>query len=220
MRKESIELFKTLNAEMREFQKAGVELPNEIKKYQLKVNQFYERNKLNVVNDQFTIRAKLTHDQENELVDIAKAMTDDNNVHFLTDYKNILETNKMKRFGATDLDSLIKRMDFLANEQSEVLIKNSLSSSQILEVYTWGKNKNLSDEQIDKLVLDKIKTTGLTGSSLHKSIYKSIKRKKLGKGVQKNLGTAKRGKQRPSINGSKQKQGRGLKTLYGIDNED
>ena len=146
MRKESIELFKTLNAEMREFQKAGVELPNEIKKYQLKVNQFYERNKLNVVNDQFTIRAKLTHDQENELVDIAKAMTDDNNVHFLTDYKNILETNKMKRFGATDLDSLIKRMDFLANEQSEVLIKNSLSSSQILEVYTWGKNKNLSDE--------------------------------------------------------------------------
>ena len=220
MRKESIELFKTLNAEMKNFTKNNKPIPNEVKMYQSKINQFYKKNGINAQKNQFTTRAKLTPDQENELNDLAIGMMNNNDVHFLTDYQNILESGKFKRFGVTDVDDLIKTMDFLKNAQDEEIVKNVLSSSQIIEIFSQATKKGIQQEDIIRRIVDKYKKTGLTGSELHESMYKSIKQTRLGKGVQKNLGVAGKGKQRPSIKGSKQKQGRGLKTLYGIDNED
>ena len=206
MNKEMREYFNVLNDELKEFEKNNLPVPNEIRKYQLKVNQFYMKNGIKAKQNQFTTRAKMTPDQESELFEIAEEMRTNNDVHFLADYENILKSGKFKRFGVESVDDLIDTMDMLDNSKGDELVSNILSSSQLIETFTLAKKNNISEEEMFQKIKKKYKQTGLTGSELHKSIYNSInKRKRLGKGISNN---------KPS----NQKMGKGLEELYGINN--
>lgn len=205
------EYFNTMNNEIKEFTKRGLPVPNEIRKYQTEIQMFYKENNISNKQGLFSTSSKLNKSQQDELMDIAERMRKDNDVHFVTDYENMLETGKFDRFGIDNTKDLIKHLDFLNNAQDEEVIKNILTSSQIIEIFSVGSKNKYTDDELMKMILDKYKNEGVVGSSLHESIYKSInkpknkpKQKRLGSGVQKSSG--------------KQKMGRGLEELYGVNN--
>lgn len=207
MTDEQKEYFKAMNNEIKEFTKKGLPVPNEIRKYQTEIQMFYKENNISNKQGLFSTSSKLNKSQQNELMDIAERMRKDNDVHFVTDYENMLETGKFDRFGIDNTKDLIKHLDFLNNAQDEEVIKNILTSSQIIEIFSVGSKNKYTDDELMKMILDKYKSEGVVGSSLHESIYKSInkpKQKRLARGVQKTSG--------------KQKMGRGLEELYGVSN--
>ena len=196
-----------MNNEIKEFTKKGLPVPNEIRKYQTEIQMFYKENNISNKQGLFSTSSKLNKSQQDELMDIAERMRKDNDVHFVTDYENMLETGKFDRFGIDNTKDLIKHLDFLNNAQDEEVIKNILTSSQIIEIFSVGSKNKYTDDDLMKMILDKYKSEGVVGSSLHESIYKSInkpKQKRLARGVQKTSG--------------KQKMGRGLEELYGVSN--
>lgn len=207
MTNEQKEYFNAMNNEIKEFTKKGLPVPNEIRKYQTEIQMFYKENNISNKQGLFSTSSKLNKSQQDELMDIAERMRKDNDVHFVTDYENMLETGKFDRFGIDNTKDLIKHLDFLNNAQDEEVIKNILTSSQIIEIFSVGSKNKYTDDDLMKMILDKYKSEGVVGSSLHESIYKSInkpKQKRLARGVQKTSG--------------KQKMGRGLEELYGVSN--
>lgn len=207
MTDEQKEYFNAMNDEIKEFKRKGLPVPNEIRKYQTEIQMFYKENNISNKQGLFSTSSKLNKSQQDELLDIAERMRKDNDVHFVTDYENMLETGKFDRFGIDNTKDLIKHLDFLNNAQDEEVIKNILTSSQIIEIFSVGSKNKYTDDELMKMILDKYKSEGVVGSSLHESIYKSInkpKQKRLGRGVQKTSGTS--------------KMGRGLEELYGVSN--
>ncbi len=201
------EYFNSMNNEIREFNRKGLPVPNEIRKYQTEIQMFYKENNMSNKQGLFSTSSKLNKSQQDELYDIAERMRKDNDVHFVTDYENMLESGKFDRFGIDNTEDLIKHLDFLNNAQDEEVIKNILTSSQIIEIFSVGSKNKYTDDELMKMILDRYKNEGVVGSSLHESIYKSInkpKQKRLGRGIQKTSG--------------KQKMGGGLEELYGVSN--
>lgn len=212
MTNEQKEYFNAMNNEIREFKRKGLPVPNEIRKYQIEIQMFYKENNISNKQGLFSTSSKLNKAQQDELFDIAERMRKDNDVHFVTDYENMLESGKFDRFGIDNTRDLIKHLDFLNNAQDEEVIKNILTSSQIIEIFSVGSKNKYTDDELMKMILDKYKNEGVVGSSLHEAIYKSINKPKnepkqnnrLGRGVQKTSGTT--------------KMGRGLEELYGVSN--
>lgn len=203
------EYFQTMNNEIREFNRKGLPVPNEIRKYQTEIQMFYKENNISNKQGLFSTSNKLNKSQQDELFDIAERMRKDKDVHFVTDYENMLESGKFDRFGIDNTKDLIKHLDFLNNAQDEEVIKNILTSSQIIEIFSVGSKNKYTDDELMKMILDKYKNEGVVGSSLHEAIYKSINKSKnkpkepmLGRDFQKTSGT--------------KKMGGGLEELYGV----
>lgn len=210
MTDEQKEYFNAMNDEIKEFKRKGLPVPNEIRKYQIELQMFYKENNLSNKQGLFSTSSKLNKTQQDELFDIAERMRKDNDVHFVTDYENMLESGKFDRFGIDNTKDLIKHLDFLNNAQDEEVIKNILTSSQIIEIFSVGSKNKYTDDELMKMILDKYKNEGVVGSSLHEAIYKSINKPKnepkqnnrLGRGFQKTSGS--------------KKMGGGLEELYGV----
>lgn len=176
------DVLREINKGIKEFKKEGYTTPKPIQKHLETLNDFYDRNHLRVRHNQFTTSDKLNMEQWEELSEITKSFLEDNDVHFLEDYQNILDSGKFNKFKnlkgkkeIKDVQTLIDRMDMLSEEVDGVKLNNLLSSNQIIEVFNFAKRHNISESDMMDTIINEHSTgkKPLYGDDLQKKIYES-----------------------------------------------
>lgn len=177
------QLFREMNVLMQQYDRAGVKMPQEIRKYREHIADIYQANNVRgqfAKNDIFPRGAaidKLNPGIRDELLSIAESMRDSDYVYNLKDYQNyldILRDNKFEKWNVTTVNDVIKRLDYLKNAVDDEVIKNILSSDQLLDLYDVAHVNGISDDELFEIISDKYDDTEKTGDTLHKLIYKSI----------------------------------------------
>ena len=176
-------LFRDMNVLMQQYDRAGVRMPQEIRKYRERIADIYQENNIRgqfAKNDIFPRGAaidKLNPGIRDELRSIAEGMMDNNYVYNLHDYENyldILKDKKFEKWNVTTVNDVIERLDYLKNSVDDEVIKNILSSDQLLDLYDVAHVNGISDEELFEIITDKFKESEKKGDTLHKLIYKSI----------------------------------------------
>lgn len=178
-------LFREMNVLMQQYDRAGVKLPQEIRKYRERIADIYQENNVKgqfAKNDIFPRGAaidKLNPGIRDELLSIAEGMRDNDYVYNLNDYQNYLDILKDKKFEkwyVTSVNDVIDRLDFLKNTMDSEVIKNILSSDQLMDLYDTAKNNNISEDDLLSQIVEQYEATGYMGDTLHESIYQAIER--------------------------------------------
>jgi hypothetical protein len=178
-------LFREMNVLMRQYDNAGVKLPQEIRKYRERIADIYQENNIKgqfVKNDVFPRGAaldKLNPGIRDELRSIAEGMMDNDYVYNLHDYENyvdILKDKKFEKWNVQNVNDVIDRLDFLKNKADSEVIKNILSSDQLMDLYDTAINGNVSEDRLLDLILEQYEATGYTGDTLHEAIYAAIEK--------------------------------------------
>lgn len=180
------QLFRNMNVLMGQYDNAGVKMPQEVRKYRERIGDVYQkygissRGRQFVKNDKFPRGAaidKLPAGAQEELAAIAERMMDSKYVYNLKDYENyldILKDNKFEKWNVTTVNDVIKRLDYLKNAVDDEVIKNILSSDQLLDLYDVAHVNDISDDELFEIITDKFNESEKKGDTLHKLIYKSI----------------------------------------------
>ena len=178
-------LFRDMNVLMQQYDRAGVRMPQEIRKYRERIADIYQENNIRgqfAKNDIFPRGAaidKLNPGIRDELRSIAEGMMDNDYVYNLHDYENyldILKDKKFEKWDVTSVNDVIDRLDFLKNTMDSEVIKNILSSDQLMDLYDTAKNNNISEDDLLSQIVEQYETTGYMGDTLHESIYQAIER--------------------------------------------
>ena len=178
-------LFRDMNVLMQQYDRAGVRMPQEIRKYRERIADIYQENNIRgqfAKNDIFPRGAaidKLNSGIRDELRSIAEGMMDNNYVYNLHDYENyldILKDKKFEKWDVTSVNDVIDRLDFLKNTMDSEVIKNILSSDQLMDLYDTAKNNNISEDDLLSQIIEQYEATGYMGDTLHESIYQAIER--------------------------------------------
>ena len=178
-------LFRDMNVLMQQYDRAGVRMPQEIRKYRERIADIYQENNIRgqfAKNDIFPRGAaidKLNSGIRDELRSIAEGMMDNDYVYNLHDYENyldILKDKKFEKWDVTSVNDVIDRLDFLKNTMDSEVIKNILSSDQLMDLYDTAKNNNISEDDLLSQIIEQYEATGYMGDTLHESIYQAIER--------------------------------------------
>lgn len=178
-------LFRDMNVLMQQYDRAGVRMPQEIRKYRERIADIYQENNIKgqfAKNDIFPRGAaidKLNPGIRDELRAIAEGMMDNDYVYNLHDYENYMDILKDKKFEKWDVNSVndvIDRLDFLKNTMDSEVVKNILSSDQLMDLYDTAKNNNISEDDLLSQIVEQYEATGYMGDTLHESIYQAIER--------------------------------------------
>jgi hypothetical protein len=176
-------LFRDMNVLMQQYDRAGVRMPQEIRKYRERIADIYQENNIRgqfAKNDIFPRGAaidKLNPGIRDELRSIAEGMMDNDYVYNLHDYENyldILKDKKFEKWDVTSVNDVIDRLDFLKNTMDSEVIKNILSSDQLMDLYDTAKNNNISEDDLLRQIVEQYDATGYMGDTLHESIYQAI----------------------------------------------
>lgn len=177
------QLFREMNVLMQQYDRAGVKMPQEVRKYRERIADIYQENNVRgqfAKNDIFPRGAaidKLNPGIRDELLSIAEGMRDNDYVYNLNDYQNYLDILKDKKFEKWEVNTVndvIDRLDFLKNTMDSEVIKNILSSDQLMDLYDTAKNNNISEDDLLSQILEQYEATGYMGDTLHESIYQAI----------------------------------------------
>lgn len=177
------QLFREMNVLMQQYDRSGVKLPQEIRKYRERIADIYQDNNVRgqfAKNDIFPRGAaidKLNPGIKDELLSIAEGMRDNDYVYNLNDYQNYLDILKDKKFEKWDVNTVndvIDRLDFLKNTMDSEVVKNILSSDQLMDLYDTAKNNNISEDDLLSQIVEQYEATGYMGDTLHESIYQAI----------------------------------------------
>lgn len=176
-------LFRDMNVLMKQYDNAGVKMPQEIRKYRERISDLYQENNIKgqfAKNDIFPRGAaidKLNPGVRDELRSIAEGMMDNDYVYNLHDYENymdILKDKKFEKWDVNNINDVIDRLDFLKNTMDSEVIKNILSSDQLMDLYDTAKNNNIDEDDLLSEILEQYEATGYMGDTLHESIYQAI----------------------------------------------
>lgn len=176
-------LFRDMNVLMQQYDRAGVRMPQEIRKYRERIADIYQENNIKgqfAKNDIFPRGAaidKINPGIRDELRSIAEGMMDNDYVYNLHDYENYMDILKDKKFEKWDVNTIndvIDRLDFLKNTMDSEVIKNILSSDQLMDLYDTAKNNNIDEDDLLSQILEQYETTGYMGDTLHEAIYQAI----------------------------------------------
>ena len=179
------QLFREMNVLMQQYDRAGVKLPQEIRKYRERIADIYQENNVRgqfAKNDIFPRGAaidKLNPGIKDELLSIAEGMRDNDYVYNLNDYQNYLDILKDKKFEKWDVNTVndvIDRLDFLKNTMDSEVVKNILSSDQLMDLYDTAKNNDITEEDLLSQIVEQYEATGYMGDTLHESIYQAIEK--------------------------------------------
>ena len=191
------DLFNQLNEAMNDWDKAGF-TSNDLKLYQDKLEDFYNKNNMNVAhNDRFSWQKDMTQEQADELFDLAESMAQDDYVYLETyqdmlnmDYEDIgtqstydkinLEaiSNISEQYpdSVQNLEDYVNFIDRMNNYKNNAMLSSILSSDQVAELYSLGSWQDLTDEQIETIIYTELELTtkGQTGDVLYNAVLEAI----------------------------------------------
>lgn len=170
------ETFKLLNAEMREFKRNHVAIPDKIKEYQGMLQQIYKNNNIDLKNDKtFTVTKKLPLDVEAEVVALSEKMLKDKDVAFYGDYKEMQKRGTFQKFGLKSLNDYVEGLNMIQAYRSDSQAQALLSSDQFVETVLRGKKKaKMTPEDVIGIMSFEHSLTHATGDSLQMKLYEAI----------------------------------------------
>lgn len=191
------DLFNQLNEAMNDWDKAGF-TSNDLKLYQDKLEDFYNKNNMNVAhNDRFSWQKDMTQEQADELFDLAESMAQDDYVYLETyqdmlnmDYEDIgtqstYDKINLEAFSkiseqypdsVQNLEDYVNFIDRMNNYKNNAMLSSILSSDQVAELYSLGSWQDLTDEQIETIIYTELELTtkGQTGDVLYNAVLEAI----------------------------------------------
>ena len=131
--------------------------------------------------DRFTMRSDLTPEQEKQLLEIANYMENHKTASYSYYNKKLsepaqkaYETAKSKGYvNGDDRQSFIDFIDFMENSQAIKEASSMLGSKVIARIYGYGKDKGLSADEINDLILNNY-SDFKTGDALQNYIFDEI----------------------------------------------
>lgn len=173
---EQKETFKILNAQMREFKRNHVAVPDKIKEYQGALQQIYKNNNIDLKNDKtFTVTKKLPLDVEADIVALSEKMLKDKDVAFYGDYKEMQRRGTFAKFGLKSMNDYIEGLNTIQAYRSDSQAQALLSSDQFVETVLRGKKKaKMKPEDVIGLMSFEHSLTKTTGDSLQMKLYEAI----------------------------------------------
>lgn len=188
------DLFIGLNNLMDEWDDKGV-TSNNLNLFRDKLEDFYDRNNLNVKNtDRFSWQKGMTEDQAEELYNLAYQMGTDPYSDMST-YEDLLDEDFTDLGTQTTYDSInldafqkiseqysdintfqdyVDFIDRMNNFKSNALLSSILDSNQVAELYALGSWQNLSDEDVNNIIAFEYSMSGKTGDKLYNTILEAI----------------------------------------------
>ena len=172
IRKETRQLFTELNRSFRDWQKLGV-ISDEASKYIDMLETFYDNNDIKVANPQkFTIQKWLTPEQENELLDIALAMSRESRA-FVETFKEISENENSVYYGA-DVKDIVLSINTIDRSMNDALLREIFDSDEIRELQAESHKAGLSWNEVITWIVFEYESSGATHESMTNRILNSI----------------------------------------------
>lgn len=153
------------------------EMPDSVRMYHELLEEFYARNGNNPSDPyNFNTRVRLTPDAEEELADLASAFLydDTTDIDYFEDFFDPSKKDWRDRYDINTMDDLINFLNRVDRYRNDALISSILSSSQIVELYTEGDKKGLSEDDISKMIYLEYSMTGNEDTKLYDQIWNSI----------------------------------------------
>ena len=171
------EIIREANDRLLDWEDVG-NVPDSIQQYRDMLSNFYRDAGKNVKNPKIiSSHAKLTDEQEEELIDIAESINANEKTDielyedFLTDQNR---SNQREALGVTDIESAVEILDILNNYSSNASLSSMLSSDQVVELFQEGHDKGLSDDEIEQYIEDAYNDTGAEGNDLYTMVWDAI----------------------------------------------
>lgn len=176
--KEYKSLMKELNKTLDDWDELGVK-PNEVRQAEHMLELFYEWSGKNPKDTaRFSTRLKLTDEQQEELEQIAQSFV---NMDIFADehYKeNFLKAwERAKQHGFENIEEYKNFIDAKERFEKEKLIASIMSYYEyemIKRKYSRNHKNEISEEDLNKLILNIYKSTGKEGEELYEFVYKNI----------------------------------------------
>lgn len=172
IRQETRKLFTELNRSFNEWKKLGV-ISDESAKYVDMLEMFYDNNDIKVANPQkFTVQKWLTPEQENELLDIALAMSSESRA-FVETFKQISENPDSVYYGA-DVKDIVLSINTIDRSMNDALLREIFDSDEIRELQAESHKAGLSWNEVIAWIVFEYESSGSTHESMTNRILNAI----------------------------------------------
>lgn len=176
--KEYKKLFREINKNLNEWNKLGSK-PNEVRYAESLLSAFYESiGKSPKVDDRFNLRIKYTEEQQEELEEIAQAVANFDNIEPTTLYdKKFIEKFK-KAKGKADINTIEDYVKFIDRKnifEQERLLSSVLSWYEYNELLKRTKDKDLTSDDLNSMIVNTYKRKGLQHDTLYEYIYRKLR---------------------------------------------
>lgn len=173
IRKETRQLFTELNRSFNEWEKLGV-ISDESAKYIDMLEMFYDNNDIKVANPQrFTIQKFLTPEQENELLDIAFAMSRESRA-FVETFKEISENENSVYYGA-DVKDIVASINTIDRSMNDAFLRSIFDSDEIREIQQAVSQKDgLQWDEVIAWIKFEYDASGATHEAMTNRILNAI----------------------------------------------
>lgn len=172
IRKETRQLFTELNRAFRDWEKLGV-ISDEASKYIDMLESFYDNNDIKVANPQkFTIQKFLTPEQENELLDIALAMSRESRA-FVETFEEISKNENSVYYGA-DVKDIVLSINTIDRSMNDALLREIFDSDEIRELQAESHKAGLQWDEVVAWIVFEYQSSGATHEAMTNRILNAI----------------------------------------------
>lgn len=155
-------------------------LPDTVKVFKELLEEFYEEHGNHPQDPtNFSARVKLSGDAEEELAQLAEAFLNDKGTD--TDiYTDLLmdptREDWRERYNLETMEDVVSFLNTMEEYKNDALMREILSSDQIMELYSEANKKGLTDREINNIIYSEYSLSGLEDEDLYTQIWGSIKR--------------------------------------------
>ena len=152
------------------------ELPDIVRETRELLRDFYDRQgKTPKEDDNFNTRLKLDEEGEELLTEIAWRFKEDEYSDF-SFYHKFYDTNSdfRDRYNIHDVNDWIDFINKINRFKNDRFLKEILSSDQILELYSEGNSKGLSEDEIDGIIYLEYSGSGAKFDDLYNQIWGAL----------------------------------------------
>lgn len=177
MRDENREIIKEAMERMSEWDEYDKEdMPETVLEFKELLNDFYETQGKNPKDpENFNTRVKLSEEGEELLTDIAYGFINEPDTD--VDYYENLFDNKgdwKTRYNIKTMGDMIQFLNRIKRFKNDRLLREILSSDQIIELFNEGEKKGLDETDIENWIVFEYTGGGKTGDDLYNQIWGAI----------------------------------------------
>ena len=173
MKKEVKELFKELNKGISEMKNTTGTIPEPMKKYQRAINMTYKRHDVNFGRKGKFKVSDMSPELEQDLFNIAVAMTNDKQVLFLEDYQKMYERGDFARFNPSGIKDVVQLHEQVKSFKQDSALNSLMTYDQYVDIKMKAEQLNYKGNLEQDMWLE-YSMTGATGDILFQKITQEI----------------------------------------------
>lgn len=173
MKKEVKELFKELNRGISEMKQATGAIPEPMKKYQRAIDMTYKRHNVEFGRKGNFKVSEMSPEMEQDLLNIAVAMTNDKQVLFLEDYQKMYERGDFARFNPSGIKDVVQLHEQVKSFKQDSALNSLMTYDQYIDIKMKAEQMNYKGDLERDMWLE-YSLTGATGDILFQKLTQEI----------------------------------------------